>query len=73
MSDTEKPEVEPYYQRQAKDFVDMMFDNKLLNPDFSRDDMDRVEDYVAYLLQSGSQMSAKTAVMLEQMRTRKNA
>ena len=61
------PKIEQYYQRQAKDFVDMMYGNKLLSPDFSRDDMQTVEDYVAYLLQSGAESAAKMAIMLKDL------
>lgn len=60
--------VEPYYQKQAKEFVDMMHDNKLINPDFSRDDLQTVEDYVAYLLESGAQSAVKVALMLEKLK-----
>lgn len=65
MSDTEK--IEPYYQRQAKEFIDMMHDNKMINPIFSRDDMQALEDYIAYLLQSGAQSSAKAALIIDKL------
>jgi len=63
-----KTKIEPYYQREAKQFVDMLFDSKIINPDFSRDDLQTVEDYHAYLLQSNAETSAKTAVMLAKLK-----
>jgi ATP-dependent Clp protease adapter protein ClpS len=63
-----KKDIEPYYQKQAKDFVDMLNDNKIVNPDLSRNDLRTVEDYVAYLLQSQANMASKTAVMLERLK-----
>lgn len=64
--------VEPYYQRRAKDFVDMMYDNKMLSPDFSRDDLQAVEDYVGFLLESAAKSAAKTAVMLHSLKGNKS-
>lgn len=60
--------IEPYYQKQASDFVDMLHDNKIINPELSRKDMKVVEDYVAYLLQSGAESAKKVALMLERIK-----
>lgn len=64
----DNPKAEPYYQRQAKDFIDMIFDNKLFNPNLSRTDIQEVENYVGYLLESAAKTSAKVAVMLEKIK-----
>lgn len=60
--------IDPYYQRQAKEFVDMLHDNKIINPDFTRKDMRTVEDYVAYMFQSGAESAKKIALMLEKVK-----
>lgn len=74
MSDTPKqPEIEPYYQKQGQDVVDMLHDNKIINPELSRDDLRMVEDYIAYLFQAHANTAAKVSVMLEQLKNNKRS
>lgn len=72
MSDTngKQPEIEPYYQRQGQDVVDMLHDNGIINPALSRRDLQTIEDYIAYLFQSHANIASKAAVMLEQLKHR---
>lgn len=44
--------IDPYYKRIAVEFVDMMYDTKLINPDVKREDVRALDDYVAYTYQS---------------------
>ena len=60
-------EIEPYYQKQGQDVVDMLYDNKIVNPDLKREDLRTVEDYFAYMFQSQASMAAKAAIMLERL------
>ena len=50
MAEEEKAEL--YYKLRGKELVDMLFDKELLHPDLSRDGMDAVEDFVAWMYQS---------------------
>jgi len=57
MSRVEKPTrqqegVDGYYQRIARDYIDVLHDKRLLNDDLSREALDIMEDYVAYVFQS---------------------
>ena len=44
----EEEKIDPYYQNQAKGIIDMLFDAKLFHEKVSRDDMNAVEDLIAY-------------------------
>lgn len=66
-------EIEESYKREAKDLVDLLFDKRFLNDDLSRESINWLEDYMAFLFQSKSQMSAKTALLLASMRERKQS
>ena len=54
-----KEEIEPYYQNNAKDFVDSMFDAKLFHERITRDNIQGYEDLLAYLLQSQARSAKK--------------
>lgn len=56
-----KTEVEPYYQRQAKEFVDLMFDKGLMNPELSRNSLQAIEDYIAFTFQSQAYSASRMA------------
>jgi len=60
-------EIDPYYQKQGCELVDMLHDNKIINPDITRDDLRELENYIAYQFQSNANMAAKTSVMLERL------
>jgi len=41
-----------YFQQDAKQIVDMVFDAKVLRPDLTRDNLNSMEEFISYLLQS---------------------
>lgn len=45
-------EIEKYYQNEAKRIVDNLFDADVFNPKLTRDDMQKLEDLIAYYFQS---------------------
>ena len=64
MTTTTDTPAEPYYQRQAKDFIDTLHDRGYLNPDVKRSEMQQLEDLLAYFFQSQCDMAAKSAKLL---------
>ena len=48
----EKDEIEPYYQLRAKEIVDALFDKNYFAEGIKREDMQAVEDLIAYNFQS---------------------
>ena len=61
--------IEPYYQRQARDLIDLLSDKGFLNPELSREGERWLEDYLGYLAQSSAQMSAKTALLTARLKS----
>jgi len=55
------PEIEPYYQTQAKQIIDAMFDTKVFNSKMTRDDMQGFENLLAYYFQSHADTAKKCA------------
>jgi hypothetical protein len=53
--------IEPYYQTQAKDIIDSMFNNKVFNSKMTRDDMQGFEDLIAFYFQSHANTVRKCA------------
>lgn len=68
---SDKVKVDEYYQREAKDLVNLLFDKRFLNDDLSREAIDWLEDYVGFVLQSRCEMAAKTAVLTAKLRDKK--
>ncbi len=60
--------IEPYYQRQAKDLTNLLFDKEFLAKDLSRESMDWLEDYLGYILQSQVQSAIKAHDLLKSSR-----
>ncbi len=58
-------EVKPYYAKQAKEHVDMLFDKGFLNSQLTRGSIDWLEDFVGFLFQS----QCESAVMSSQLLT----
>lgn len=54
-----KEEIELYYQKEAKMIIDSMFDCKVFNEKITRDDMQKHEDFIAFLFQSHDRMTRK--------------
>jgi len=43
---------EDYFKQDAKQIVDMLFDTRALRDDLTRDDMNTLENYIHFTLQS---------------------
>ena len=65
MSDDET-KIEAYYQMQAKQFVDCLFDAACLSESLSRDGMKRVEDLLALMFQQQVNSAVKAAGFVKQ-------
>lgn len=57
----EKPEVEPYYDREAKHIIDTMFDTHIFKETVTRDDMNGFQDLLGYIMQSHAHTAQKMA------------
>jgi acyl-[acyl carrier protein]--UDP-N-acetylglucosamine O-acyltransferase len=57
-------EVEPYYLREAQEFVDMLVDKGFIRDDVSREETRALEDYVGYLFQSRVNMTKRTTELM---------
>lgn len=55
---------EHYYQMRAKELVDTLFDAKLFREDLTRDDMQSVEDLIAFNFETYAKTAESTAVLL---------
>lgn len=56
-----KKEIEPYYQNQAKQIIDSMFDCNVFSEKLTRDDIQGFEDLIAFYFQSHAKTSQKMA------------
>lgn len=56
-----KEEIEKYYQNQAKEFIDGMYDAKVFHEKLTRDDFNGFEDLLAFVLQSQARTAMKMA------------
>ena len=65
MSD-EETKIEPYYQMQAKQFVDCLFDAGRLSESLSRDGMKRIEDLLALMFQQQVNGAVRTSGLVKQ-------
>ncbi len=54
-------EIETYYQTEAKQFVDSMFDAKVFSPEMTRDSIQAYEDILAFYMQSHAASAKKIA------------
>ncbi len=62
---SEEKKTEEYYQIRAKEVVDVLFDKKFFREDVNRDDMQAVEDFVAYNFQSHAELAVKCAMIMK--------
>lgn len=65
---TKKADVQPYYQKQAKDVVDMLFDKRLLADDLSRETVKGLEDLMGYLFQTQAETAVQCALLTKKSR-----
>lgn len=61
---TEQEYIEEYYQSEAKRVVNLMFDSKIFREDFTRDNMQSIEDLIAYYFQSIARSTRKSTEIL---------
>ncbi len=57
----EQPGIEKYYQIQAKQIIDSMFDCKVFSEKLTRDDIQGFEDLMAFYFQSHARTATKCA------------
>ena len=60
--------IEPYYQMQAKEIIDSMFDAKVFNEKMTRNDMQGYEDFLAFMFQSQARSTRKTVELLNRVK-----
>ncbi|MCK9369545.1 hypothetical protein M0R04_06530 [Candidatus Dojkabacteria bacterium] len=65
---TEDGEVDEYYKRQAREYVDLLFDKGFLDENLSREAIRWLEDYSAYILQSAVRSSIKAHDLVRSLR-----
>ena len=63
-----KEEIEKKYQKDAKDFIDTLFDNGYFHENVKRDDMRKIEELLAYLFQSNVNSAIRAKDMLRKIR-----
>jgi len=65
---TEK--IELFYQRRAKDMTDWLFDQKVFNPEFTRDNLLSIENYLAFEFQSTANSAKRCVELVHQLKKR---
>jgi hypothetical protein len=60
--------IEPFYQMQAKQFIDGMYDAKVFSEKMTRDDMKGFEDLLAYLFQTQAKSTKKAIEFLSSLK-----
>lgn len=68
----EETKIEMYYQNEAKQLVDTLFDGGLFKEGVTRDNMKGIEDLIAYILQSNAQSARKTADFMARWNLKKS-
>lgn len=68
MPDKDKDKVDGYYQRQAKDVVNMMYDKGFIAEDVSRESMQSLEDLLGYLIQTQAETAVRCAEVAKKAR-----
>ncbi len=54
-----------YFKTDAKAIVDMLFDTKVFKEDLTRDNLNHLEEFVGYLLQSKFDSYVKVTKLME--------
>jgi hypothetical protein len=63
---------EELFKNDAKQIVDMVFESKLFKDDVTRNDMNAIEDFISYLLQSRYDSYLKLKNILERVDKKTN-
>lgn len=61
-------QIEECYKKEAKDLINILFDEGFLANDLTRESIDWLEDYVGFILQCKCKMAAKTAILAKKVR-----
>ena len=61
--------VDPYYQRRAKEMVDMFFDGQMFNKSLSRDDLMAIENYLAWEFETTATSSKKITKLMARIKS----
>lgn len=63
-----KKEIEPYYQKRAEEFIDLLFDKGYFGAEIKRKDMRDVEEFLAFLFQSYTESAVMANNFTRQVR-----
>ena len=63
-------EVEEYYKKQAKELVNMMYDNKIIDNSLTRETIDWLENYIGAVFQSKIDMAIKCTRLTDRLERR---
>ena len=58
-------EIDKHYRIRAKEITNMLFDKGFLADDLTRESIDRLEDFLGYILQSNAEMAENCALLLK--------
>ena len=56
-------EIKEYYKKMSKEEINLLFDKNFLNPNLTRESVDWLEEYLAFLLQSRCELAVKLALL----------
>jgi len=62
-------DIETYYRKQAKDLTNLLFDKGFLQPMLTRESVDWLEDYLAFVIQSQCKSAVKAALLTAKIKT----
>jgi hypothetical protein len=63
--------IQPHLQARAKSIVDMIFDSRIFNEKLSRDDIQSIEDVLAFEFQSNIDSFEKTFNLMQRFKKNK--
>jgi len=68
MNDDKKLEVEPYYLRQGKDIVDVLFEKRFLDNDLVREALFDMDNYIGFIIQSCVETGVRADRLIRKVR-----
>jgi hypothetical protein len=67
MIDKKEKKVGAHYEAAAKEIVDLLFDKGFFRKDLSRDGMNTVEHFLAWLMQNQADMAVRCAMLVKRV------
>ncbi len=61
-------QIGPYYRVRAKELTNVLYDKRFLADDLSRESIEGLEEYLAFLIQSYCDSAARGALLSKQVR-----